>query len=170
VIGSPDRRPGRDAEPEELLAQAIHELYLEQRLADGQLPGSTPSMVAWEELPEEFRESSRGQARDTTRLLAVAGYVFEPAKAGAREPRLTEAEIETLARLVHERWYEERQRSGWKWGAARDDESRIHPDLVSWDELSEERREIDRHIVRGLPHALAVCGQRLVRVTSTPEC
>ena len=151
------------AERDELLARAVHRLYLEQRLGAGELFGSAPSMAEWEDLPEEFRESSREQARDTARLLESVGYAIRPADTGSGVRKLTDEEVETLAELAHERWSRERLRTGWRLSGARDDDRRLHPDLVPWGELSEPRREIDRYLVRHLPRSLAVSGQMLVR-------
>ena len=148
---------------EEVLAQAMHALYLEQRLASGERLGSTPSMVEWEALPQEFRESSRAHARVTQRLLERLGYSVQPARPNELPLQLPEADIDVLARLCHERWVEERRSNGWRLGSTRSDAQRRHPDLVSWEELAEDRREIDRHLVRGLPALLALGGRNLVR-------
>lgn len=53
-------------------------------------------------------------------------------------------EIEELARLEHRRWREERLAHGWIAGDPRDDERRVHPDLVPYDELPEQSREYNR--------------------------
>jgi hypothetical protein len=42
-------------------SRGVHRLYF----ARGERLGSTPSLVEWEALPEELKESSREQARDT---------------------------------------------------------------------------------------------------------
>jgi ryanodine receptor 2 len=52
---------------------------------------------------------------------------------------------EALARNTHEVWSENRIKDGWKYGERRDDEARLHPCLVPYDELSEEEKEYDRH-------------------------
>lgn len=52
---------------------------------------------------------------------------------------------EALARNTHEVWSENRIKDGWKYGERRDDEARLHPCLVPYDELPEEEKEYDRH-------------------------
>lgn len=153
-----------DAERLELLAQGIHRAYLEQRLAAGQRLGSTPSTVEWDALPEEFRESSRAQARDAERVFGLAGYAIRPADEVSLPSKLTEEDVDALARLAHERWREERLLAGWRCGTARDDDRRLHPDLVAWAELAEDRRDIDRTLVRELVGTISASGRALTRV------
>jgi hypothetical protein len=154
---------GEGVERDELLARAVHRLYLEQRLVAGELFGSIPSMAEWESLPEEFKESSREQARSTAHTLESVGYVIRPADTGSGVAELTEDVVETLAKLAHERWTRERLQRGWQRGDTRDDDRQLHPDLVPWDELPEDRRDIDRQLVRQLPRILAASGQMLAR-------
>lgn len=52
--------------------------------------------------------------------------------------------MEQLARNVHEVWAAGRLADGWKWGEVRDDEQKLHPCLVSYDELPENEKDYDR--------------------------
>ena len=52
--------------------------------------------------------------------------------------------MEQLARNVHEVWAAGRLADGWKWGEVRDDEQKLHPCLVSYDELPEIEKDYDR--------------------------
>ena len=52
---------------------------------------------------------------------------------------------------------------GWRLGA-RVPEKKLSPYLVSWGELAEEVRELDRLFIRGLPRFLAKAGFQIVRV------
>jgi len=153
------------ADIEETLAQALHEAYLHQRLAAGERLDTTPSLTGWDRLPEEFKQSNRRNARDITSVLGARGLELRPV-AGTETGRLfSDDEIELLAERLHERWVEEREANGWRAGAERDDAERIHPDLVSWDALPEDRREIDRHLVRELPGLLESVGLVLERLS-----
>jgi hypothetical protein len=120
-------------------------------------------MTEWESLPEEFKESSRQQARSTAQVLEVVGLSVRPADTGSSVTALTDDQVEVLAELAHERWTNERLQNGWRRGEPRDDDRRVHPDLVAWKELSEDRREIDRYLIRQLPRVLAASGQVLVQ-------
>lgn len=80
-----------------------------------------------------------------------------------RVAEFTPEEIEELAFLEHRRWCNERLRCGLIAGSPRDDERRIHPDLVPYDELSEQSREYDRVAVRTIMRILEQAGFAVVR-------
>ena len=52
--------------------------------------------------------------------------------------------VEEMSRNVHEVWAKNRMDQGWSWGPQRDDELKTHPDLVPYDELTEEEKDYDR--------------------------
>jgi hypothetical protein len=151
------------ADVQEMLARALHEAYLEQRLGAGERLGSTPSLTSWSELPDEFKLSSRRSAADISSVVATLGYNVRPASGGNSSLALSADEVDVLAERVHERWVDERETGGWRVGAQRDDAERIHPDLVPWDDLPDERREIDRQLLRKLPEVLEHVGLVLDR-------
>ena len=159
---------------DEALARAVHEQYLHQRLAVGEALGTRPSLVGWDELPDEFKESSWRHARDVAQLLAGSGYKITHARDGSTGAGLSDADVERFAEQVHERWVEERMSRGWGFGHERDDKRKLHPDLVPWAELSNDRREIDRYMLRKLPTILLGAGlrgclaRRGISVTAVP--
>ncbi len=51
---------------------------------------------------------------------------------------------EILAKNTHEVWSKGRLEDGWKYGAERDDEKKLHPCLVEYEKLSETEKEFDR--------------------------
>jgi hypothetical protein len=136
------------------LPQMFHEAY--RRTA----PADAPANIAWERLPEEFRESNRRQLVHLPAKLASAGvdvaaWLRRPlpptsATGGIPLPSLeTDPDLlERLAELEHRRWMMDRTLSGWRPGPARDNARRIHPDLKPYAELTEATRELDRAIVR----------------------
>ena len=58
-----------------------------------------------------------------------------------------------MARREHESWLAHHQRSGWRWAAIRDRRARRHPDLLPWDQLSDESRAKTR---KGVVESLAL--------------
>lgn len=60
-------------------------------------------------------------------------------------PKELEALTEALARNTHEVWGASRLARGWKWGPVRDDILKHHPNLVSYEELTDEEKDYDRH-------------------------
>lgn len=147
----------------EALAHALHDSYLRRRQADGETLGSTPSLRVWDELPEEFRESTRRNAHDIVVLVCGLGYELRLERKTVGTVELGEHEIERLAERMHERWVEERETNGWRFGTRRNDAEKLHPDLVPWDELSHETQEINRHFLQELPSLLEDVGLALAR-------
>ncbi|MBS2963237.1 NAD-binding protein [Actinocrinis puniceicyclus] len=146
------------------LARACHQRYLTELLDGGAIPGSTPALVPWERLAEEYRTANRDQAADIGRKLAAIGCLLTPRRSGRPCFRWRDGELERLAELEHERWAAERLSHGWVWGAQRDDAAKRHPDLVPWDLLADRQRERDRRAVRDLPRMLADAGLAIVRI------
>ena len=153
------------ADVDEALARALHEEYLRERLAGGEAQGSSASMSDWDDLPHEFRESSRRNAVDLCAAIRERGYELV-AEGSDVVDGFEDDELEGLARMLHEHWMEERTSGGWVRGQRRDDDERRHPDLGPWAELSEERREIDRNLVRQLPSVLRGIGLGLERASA----
>ncbi|MEZ5448568.1 MAG: RyR domain-containing protein [Thiolinea sp.] len=71
--------------------------------------------------------------------------------------------LEELARNTHEVWARQRIQDGWRYGEARDDEQRLHPGLVPYDELSESEKEYDRQTAGEVMKAILAAGFRIER-------
>lgn len=151
----------------ERLAQAIHGTYGAvhgdgtQAAARGQVPGGAGPLGSWDELPEEFKESNRAQARQIGERLAVIGCVMVPAFDPALDFSFDDEEVELLARLEHERWMRERTAQGFEFGPVRG--ARTRPDLVPWERLSDETRMKNMQAVRRIPGILALEGFQVLR-------
>jgi hypothetical protein len=148
----------------ELLAQAVHVNYLKTRMLEGVNMGQKRSMVPWDVLPEDLRESNRRQVDLIRWKLERSGYEIKPlVDWDASQLQFREDEIELMARLEHEHWLEERRQAGWSYAPGNEDtERKTHPDLVPWDTLSDHAKEKDRQTVVMLPKLLAQAGFQLV--------
>lgn len=152
----------------ESIARAQHAEYVSAERKKGTDPALNPSMVPWHQLPEVLKESNRDQAASIGMKLAAVDCDIEPlADWGSGLFEFSAGEIESLARLEHERWVNERRRMGWKPGKRKDVKKRLTPYLVSWEELPKDIREHDRIVVRGLPGFLARVGFQVVRGQGT---
>jgi hypothetical protein len=147
-------------ESDDRLPRALHEHYLSMLT---RLGGGGGSPVRWDELPENIRHANRAAADHIgVKLAAIGCQVVDGV---ASDFAFSDDEIDMLASIEHRRWSAERLLLGWRRGA-RDDEQRLHPDLVPFDALNEEGREKDRDAVRAIPDVLCLAGRSIHRAVS----
>lgn len=58
--------------------------------------------------------------------------------------------IEAIAENSHDIWARQRMDDGWKYGEKRDDDLKLHPDLVPYSDLPEKEKEYDRITAKGI--------------------
>jgi hypothetical protein len=135
------------------LAQRIHKNYL---------AAFAPGGRSWDELSEDMRDANRAQARDISAKLAAIGATVE---VGAESVPFvfSPSELDRLAEVEHRRWVEQRILAGWSYAPVRNDATKQHPMIVSWDLLPEYERAKDRDAVRNIPAVLAGAGLRIIR-------
>ena len=151
--------------PREILAQAIHANYVRHRREQG-ASHDDPALAEWETLPEALRASNRAQAADLGSKLRMVGCDLVPTTDWDPPPLpFTEAEVEHLAALEHQRWEAERRQDGWHSGPVRDLGRKLSPYLVPWEGLPEEIKDLDRDAIRALPTFLARAGFAIIRRT-----
>ena len=149
-------------ERHDALAQAVHEFYFEGRLTEGDVVGSRASMYEWDDLPESVRDDNRLVADCyQLKLRDIGARALTGSGAGLR---LSDDEVEELARAEHDRWMAAKLIDGWVHGATRDDAARRHPDIVPYDDLSERIRELDREQIRLITRLLPASGSVARRV------
>ncbi|WP_435154388.1 RyR domain-containing protein [Amycolatopsis sacchari] len=144
------------------LARAVHRRYVRDQRALGQDERVNPSLVDWDDLPDTLRDANRASAGDIERKLELVGCRLVPSLE-AVPFAFTPDEVERLAVAEHERWVAERRADGWRYGAERDNQRKLHPDLRPWEELGEAERQKDRNVVLALPEILADAGYRIER-------
>jgi hypothetical protein len=151
----------------EAIARAKHNEYRRQQAEQGMTPETNSSMVPWDELPEELKESNRAFADGIGAKLEATHVALVPAAltdARAPEFAFTDTEVEELAKQEHERWNRYKAARGWKpTTGVQDDERKLDPLLVPWEQLPERERDKDRDPIRELPAMLAAAGFRLYR-------
>lgn len=146
------------------LARELHEVYRRRQARSGDV-----TAPAWNELPEAFRASNLDHARHIRTKLETAGYrAIADHAAAACDFEFSEAEVAILARMEHDRWVDERRDGRWMSGRY-DPDRHTTPHLVTWEELSEEMREVDRMFVRAIPAVLATLGYRIVRTDARTD-
>jgi RyR domain len=153
----------------ETLAQAIHADYVRRRREQGASPDD-PALAVWEVLPETLQASNRAQAADLGNKLRTVGCELVPATDWDPPPLpFTEAEVEHLATLEHQRWETERRQDGWHAGPVRDPVRKLSPYLMPWESLPEDIKDLDRDAIRALPTFLARAGFAIIRRTPPPR-
>ena len=149
------------AEEIEKMAHIIHKRY-------NDLVGKTnPSikLVPFEELSEEKQNANRRQARGIINKMSHIGCVLEPVDTDRADPPVeffSPDTVEMLAVIEHDEWLGEKVENGWVYGP-RDDEKKINPYMVPYDQLDERIKEYDRDAVRNIPQLTLACGYRIYR-------
>jgi hypothetical protein len=75
------------------------------------------------------------------------GYKYVPQPVDTSKVRLPNSIhrlTELLSQNAHEVWAQGRIQQGWKWGSKRDNDLKLHPDLVPYEDLTEEDKQYDR--------------------------
>jgi hypothetical protein len=132
---------------EDELARVVHDYYRDSIAAQGRPLDGNPAAAPWPGLDESYRQASRHQADHMAAKAAVIDCRFVASQESeffVFDPR----EVEKLARIEHDRWSADRHLNGWKYGPVRDNEKKIHPELIPYDGLSEDMKDLDRYTVR----------------------
>lgn len=148
----------------EQIARSIHAAYVANERAKGYTEDENPSMVPWERLPADLRHANMDQAADIGAKMTAIGAAVVPRAPGVPEFVLTDQDVKTLAEREHERWMKERRAQGWTYGPERDNDRKVHPAMVPWDDLDEEDKDKDRNAIRATPAILRDAGFQIVRL------
>lgn len=77
----------------------------------------------------------------------LEGYKYTPQPVDTRNVRLPNSInllSELLSQNAHEVWAVGRIQQGWRWGPQRDNDKLLHPDLVPYEDLTEQDKQYDR--------------------------
>jgi hypothetical protein len=180
-----------DDEVLEKLARAVHKIYCEEQKGLGWKYGprknedtkETPSLVEFDQLPEEEKEQNRGQARDIPVKLVLAGCYMVSEVEGEKAFEFPPDVLEELASREHTRWMRQKARDKWRHAPETDKAKKLHKCLLPWRkwdlapyadfveclgdrELPEDEKEKDRTAVRKIAAILKDTGYTIVGVRS----
>ena len=180
-----------DGEVLQCLAKAAHAIYCKEQTALGWKYGphkneatkENPSLVGFDQLPEEEKEQNRGQVRDIPGKLAYAGCYMVPARGGEPGFAFPDDVLEELASVEHTRWMHAKTKDGWHYAPKTDKSKKLHSCLLPWrkgdlasyegfadclgiEELPEEEKEKDRTAVREIAAILTRAGYTIVGASS----
>lgn len=153
-FGTPEdlHSPGSLLAEREMLAKRVHEAYRRRRREALARQGSTErtDLPDWNNLDDTYRQANR-RAVDLIPALRLAAGLPNWWDRNAGLPRgLVDdpRSLERLSRMTHKSWRADRELDGWLPAAVRDSDRRLHTDLVDYDDLSEEKKELDREQIR----------------------
>ena len=74
---------------------------------------------------------------------------------------------EAIAENAHEIWAQKRQADGWRFGPERDDKLKQTPDMVKYEDLSDEEKEYDREMAMQTLKLMLKIGYDIVKREDT---
>ncbi|MDD2466566.1 MAG: RyR domain-containing protein [Desulfobulbus sp.] len=74
--------------------------------------------------------------------------------------------VECLATQLHDVWARQRLDQGWIYGPERSDQAKTHPDLVPYEELTEQEKEFDRQAATQTIKTLISLGYQIVPINN----
>jgi voltage-gated potassium channel Kch len=140
-------------------ARIFHEAYCKlMRETEPDRP-PRPSEVPWDRLDDEYRVANRRTAAHARARIDAVGFDLETWLASKPGGWMTHdlppaadefdlddpVEMDALAELEHRRWVLDRVLNGWRYGPARDNRLKTHPDIKPGRELDEAARQKDRN-------------------------
>jgi hypothetical protein len=149
----------------DLVVGGLHE-QIAQGLYQSYLGGIQISHLErpWIDLPENEKEDNRQQANRINSLVKTFGYRINPLQNWeAASLTWRKQDIEPMARMEHALWCKAKRSEGWRFGSNRDDQKRLHPDLVDWEKLSASEQQKNIHYIEHLPVLLAGIGYQIDR-------
>ena len=118
----------------------------------------------FDDLPGYIKYSNYKQADFLVKILNELGYeVVGIEDAGEAVESLDEDSIEYLAKREHNAWYRLKVNLGWKYGPVRDDELKINPNLLEWDDLSVLIKDNNKRTFRNLPQLCKNVDLKIIR-------
>lgn len=115
------------------------------------------SVLAWNQLPQELKDANREQADHITiKLKLIFCKMVNMTKTDDLPYRMSEKEVDMLARVEHARWMADKILQGWKHGTVRNNLHKTNPLLVPYDDLDQAEKDKDINAVRNIPKLIAL--------------
>ena len=149
-------------ENKEVLAKEIHDDYIaNQKLNDAEINVEED----FYKLEASVRYSNLRQAMNMDKKLRLLGYALSAKEYDAEAVKgFSENIIEQYAILEHDDWMTGRIRFGWKYGKPRDNDKKLHPCILPWEELSEEEKEKDRNTARNVVKLAKLANMKVIKL------
>jgi hypothetical protein len=156
----------------EKLAEAAHDVFCEDLTAKGYKYGPVTQnskkehslLKPYIELSEDNKENNRNNVSDIPNKLASVGYAMVQTRGNETPGKFQNDEIDKLAKMEHERWMQEKLNNGWHYAKKTDRVTKLHKSLISWGKLSEDEKEKDRTLVKGINKILAKARYTMIKL------
>ncbi|WP_243684265.1 RyR domain-containing protein [Methanosarcina barkeri] len=151
------------------LARDLHEKYVQERQLKGENRETNPSLVKFEDLPEDIKEANFDNIKKIPEKLSWIHYSTRRIQQDEeqRELTLTEKEIETMAKREHDRWVWQKIMQGWTYKEGKKDfVNKTSPFIVPWNKLPPDTRINDFNAVRLIPKLLKEAGYKAYKSDS----
>ena len=110
-------------------------------------------------LPESIKMSNRYQAYHTNIKLGYLGYFINlNLEVDKKDIDYSDLQVDVLAQMEKRRWNAERLLSGWVYGEFRNNDLKIHPLLVPWEELDDKEKQKDRDTLANITNTITSLG------------
>eukprot|EP00475_Leptophrys_vorax_P040894 TRINITY_DN7664_c0_g1_i3.p1 TRINITY_DN7664_c0_g1~~TRINITY_DN7664_c0_g1_i3.p1 ORF type:complete len:334 (-),score=84.05 TRINITY_DN7664_c0_g1_i3:34-1035(-) len=165
--------------PIEQISAQIHNSWMLKRLDEGWSFGKVldekkkthPALIRYEELDSSEQARNVQLVSITLETIYALGFEIELDKV-ASENKTGDTAIagellqlvEFLSENMHDIWAGRKIEEGWKYGRYRDNESKLHPNLIPYYELSEADKELDREGSRNILSGLIEQGYKISKV------
>lgn len=121
-------------------------------------------LIPWEELSEETKNSYREQATHIPNLLLKINYDIIYVKESPGYIEFTKDELEILAKYKHKDWCHYKKMNGWRYGKVRDNKLKTNPSIVSWNKVSQDKKNKVYEMVNNWPEILSKSNFKLERL------
>lgn len=147
---------GTEVDDIKKIAESIHNRYLLKN-RENQIRKSLPQYMSWDKLEDVYIVSNISQANYMSVILRLNKYHIQKVADGRDpiNPEIPDTDAWKMAEMEHGRYVIERILAGWRYGAERDNEKKLHPCLVPWDLLTEQYKKYDFDAVKKWPVVLA---------------
>jgi hypothetical protein len=155
----------------ENLAQAAHQVYCRVREEEGWSHGALDEadkqkcqLKSYYELSELGKEAKRAKVRYYPAMLAALGYRLIEADLKAPPFMFPGDILEELAELEHSIYRLRKLEEGFRPGQANQENAKLLPNLVEWENLKEHIKSINRGLVWEMQTIIAQAGYKAEKV------
>lgn len=143
----------------ERLARAFHAMFVKKKKKAANFSADDPSAAPWEALNEDYRRSHLVLAKNIFIVLKEFGYKVSIKTNWDENLNFPDGAVVRMAARIHNLWVEDRRSAGWKFApGAKNQHAKTNPNLVDFNQLSEEAKQFDLDVVKALPALLTKSG------------